>query len=73
MPTPAVFFPTIPAFSTTGLTSPPNLPNAGIAFPYSSSAKLRSMGAVAWTGLVGVVSEFQRVLGTGGRVEEKEV
>ncbi len=70
------FFPTIPAFSSTGLISPPTLPNGGGAFPipYSSSARLRSIGAVASvTALLVVVSrELQRVCGTGGRVEEKE-
>jgi hypothetical protein len=56
--------------------SPPTLPNAGCALPipYSSSAKLRSIGALASATplALDVSRELHLVCGTGGRVEENE-
>ena len=57
-------------FPISGLTSPilDELGSeADCERPYSSSTNDRSIGAETWLGLLGVVSEFHFVLGTGGR------
>lgn len=43
------------------------------ARPYSSSARERSMGADTCTGLLGLVSVFHFVFGTGGRGMDVDV